>query len=211
MFGITHFGTFLLSGILMNIAPGADTLYILGRSISQGKKAGIMSALGISTGSLVHTFLAAFGLSVIISQSETAFMFIKYAGAAYLVFLGIKNIFSKKDKGTFQLQHEKTTIQYRKIYFSGVLTNVLNPKVALFFLAFLPQFIDPSYAKNYISFLILGITFTITGTLWCLLLAVYSSKLSSHLAKNYHIKTLIDRIMGFVFISLGIRLAFSQK
>ncbi|MEJ7673133.1 MAG: LysE family translocator [Chitinophagaceae bacterium] len=114
-----------------------------------GNKAGIMSVLGIGTGSLIHTFFAAIGFSVIIAQSPVLFNVIKYAGAAYLFYIGLKMIFSRSS--VIKLD-EPGNEKYKKIYWQAVLTNVLNPKVALFFISFLPQFIDPTYADHYISF-----------------------------------------------------------
>src|SRR5690606_23925136 len=102
-------------------------------------------------------------------------------------------------------------VKGKKIYISGILTNVLNPKVALFYLAFLPQFIDPDYSSSYISFILLGVAFTATGTIWCLILAVFSSSLSDRIRKNYKIKLWLDRITGLVFISLGIKLASGKN
>ncbi|WP_075344424.1 LysE family translocator [Tenacibaculum agarivorans] len=210
MFGIINFETFLIAGIILNITPGADTMYILGRSIAQGKKAGILSALGITTGALFHVIFATLGLSIILAKSALAFQIVKYIGAAYLIYLGIKSLLSKSS-GNFQIEHAEKNTNYKKIYLSGILTNILNPKVALFFLAFLPQFIDPRYTNTTLSFLLLGVTFLTTGTLWCLLLAVFSSRLSNSIRKNYKIKLWLDRITGSIFIALGIKLALSKK
>ncbi len=210
MFGIQNFETFILAGILLNLTPGADTMYILGRSISQGKKAGILSALGIATGALVHCLFAALGLSIILAKSALAFEIVKYAGAAYLIFLGVKMLVSKSSNN-FDLEKRTKTVSYKKIYISGIFTNILNPKVALFFLAFLPQFINPNYTNNGVPFLILGLTFVCTGTTWCLALAIFSSKLSKKIKKNYTIKKWLDRITGGLFIALGIKLALAKK
>lgn len=210
MFGIINFEAFLFAGIILNLTPGADTMYILGRSISQGKKAGILSALGIVTGALVHCLFAALGLSIILAKSALAFEIVKYAGATYLVFLGIKMLVAKTD-AKLELKDDNKQLNYRKIYLSGILTNVLNPKVALFFLAFLPQFINPDYAQSSVPFLILGIIFVTTGTIWCLTLATFSSKLSERIRENYVIKNWLDKITGGIFIALGIKLAMSKK
>ncbi|GAB3658077.1 LysE family translocator [Echinicola sediminis] len=208
--GIINFEAFLFASILLNLTPGADTMYILGRSISQGKKAGLLSAVGIGTGALVHCVFAVLGLSLIIAKSSLAFQTVKYAGAAYLIFLGIKMLISKQDKG---MDIEKSTNAHslRKIYFSGILTNVLNPKVALFFLAFLPQFVDQKEIGSPYPFLLLGMTFVATGTLWCLILAFFSSKLSDKIRENYGIKKWLDRITGGIFVALGVKLALSEK
>jgi len=205
MFGIQHYETFILAGILLNLTPGNDTIYILSRTVAQGRKAGIMSVLGIATGSLVHTTFAAVGLSVIIAQSALLFNIIKYAGAAYLFYIGLRMIFSKTS--VIQLDRPDTE-KYKKIYLQAVLTNVLNPKVALFFISFLPQFIEPFYASHYISFLILGLSFTVTGTLWCLLLAVFASSISSALMKNKATSNYLNKACGCILAGLGLKVAF---
>ena len=210
MFGIINFDTFLIAGLIMNLTPGADTMYILSRSLAQGKKAGILSALGISTGAIFHTLFATLGLSIILAKSSMAFEIVKYLGAAYLLFLGAKTIFKKADR-TFELNNENGIVSYKQIYFSGVLTNVLNPKVALFFLAFLPQFIDPEYARSSVPFLFLGLTFLMTGTTWCLILAVFASNLSGRIRKNYTVKRWLEKITGGIFITIGLKLASMKK
>ena len=208
MLGITNFTTFIIACILLNITPGSDTMYILGRSISQGRKAGILSVLGISAGCLTHTLLAAFGLSFIVAQSELAFNIIKYLGAAYLFYLGIRMIFTA---ATNSFQLDEKPMDERKIFISGLITNVLNPKVALFFLAFLPQFVNAEVAGNPLPFLLLGLTFTTTGTLWCLCLAFFASMLSTRIRQNPSIKKWLDRVTGVLFIGLGIKLALQSK
>ncbi len=210
MFGIVNYGTFLISGILLNLTPGTDTMYILARSISQGKKAGIVSVLGISTGIVCHIILVTLGLSVILAKSDMAFTVVKYMGAVYLVFLGIQNIVKKKGE-SFELNHHKESFNYKKIYISGILTNVLNPKVALFFLAFLPQFIDPDYTESCLPFLILGATFLLTSTAWSMVLAVFASKISEAFRKNDNIKKYLDTVTGVLFIGIGIKLALAKK
>lgn len=204
MMGIQHYETFLLAGILLNITPGNDTIYILSRAIAQGRKAGIMSVLGIGTGSLVHTFFAAVGLSVIIAQSPVLFNVIKYAGAAYLFYIGVRMILSKSSVINL---HNPDNEKYHKIYWQAVLTNVLNPKVALFFISFLPQFIDPAYSNHYLSFIVLGLSFTATGTLWCLLLALFASVISAALIKNNKTGNYLTKACGFILVGLGIKVA----
>lgn len=209
-FGIINFPAFLLAGILLNLTPGSDTLYILARSISQGKRAGILSALGISTGALVHTIAAAAGLSVLLAGSATLFNLVKYAGALYLIYLGVKAL---KTGSTPQPGEPLSTRRYssRQIYISGVLTNVLNPKVALFFLAFLPQFIIPGDHQAVLSFLILGITFITTGTIWCLFLAFFASSLTEKITGSTGFSKMLHKVTGVLFIGLGISLAFSRR
>lgn len=209
MFGTINFGAFLIAGILLNITPGTDTMYILSRSISGGKKAGYMSALGIASGSLMHTLFAALGLSVLLVESQIAFDIVKYLGAAYLIYLGIKTLLSKQNDN-FRINEGLKIQNLTKVYFSGVLTNILNPKVALFYLAFLPQFIDPTYSTPFASFITLGLAFTTTGTIWCIILASSAAKLTDKIKANYQVKNWLDKLTGLVFISLGIKLALSK-
>lgn len=211
MFGIINFSTFILAGIVLNLTPGADTMYILGRSISEGKKSGIISALGIASGALLHCVFAALGLSVLLANSAIAFSVVKYIGAIYLIYLGVKLLLSKSTPISEVLLKEKHTQSFSKIYLSGILTNLLNPKVALFFLAFLPQFIDPNYATSALPFIILGLTFVATGTTWCLILALFSAKMADKIRKNQKVKLWLDKSTGLLFVFLGVKLALSKK
>jgi RhtB (resistance to homoserine/threonine) family protein len=205
MFGIENYITFLIAGIILNITPGSDTMYILTRSIAQGKKAGYYSVYGISTGCFFHTLLASMGLSIILSKSPLAFTIIKYAGVAYLVYIGTKLFFDKK---TIFENASKSIEQFDlwKIYRQGVLTNVLNPKVALFFLSFLPQFINPDQTNGPLPFLILGFTFQTTGTLWCLFLAYSASIITNTLRNNNTIAKAMQMLSGLIFIGLGLKI-----
>ncbi|MBO0948334.1 LysE family translocator [Fibrella forsythiae] len=209
MFGIDNFAAFVLAGILLNMTPGSDTMYILGRSLSQGMQAGIYSALGITVGCLVHTFLAAFGLSILIAESQLAFNIVKYLGAAYLFYLGIRMILTRDDTAFDVAAMTKTN--YRQLVVSGIVTNVLNPKVALFFIAFLPQFVQKTYSHTSVSFLLLGLTFNLTGTIWNLMLAIFSANMSAGFKRNQLIKTWLNRFTGTLFILLGIKLAVERS
>jgi len=209
MFGINQYEAFLLASIALNLTPGNDTIYILSRSIAQGRIAGIMSVLGIATGSLIHTTFAAVGLSIIISKSILLFNIIKYVGAAYLVFIGLKMFFSKQPRLEINNISEKE--ERFKVYYQAVLTNVSNPKVALFFISFLPQFINPIYENPHISFLLLGLTFTITGTIWCFVLANFASYISNGLRKNKLLTVILNKVCGATLIGLGIKVAFSKN
>ena len=208
MFGIHNFGLFLAAGVLLNLTPGPDTLYILGRSAAQGREAGVASALGISLGSVFHTCAAALGLSAILATSAFAFVAIKLVGGAYLVFLGIKMILDRRRKLILPSNfRRRTTIA---AFRQGVLTNVLNPKVALFFLAFLPQFIDPASNMKIAAFVTLGLTFVTTGTIWCLVLAWFVSSFSERWRNNESIAQWLNRAAGAVFVFLGLRLATAK-
>jgi RhtB (resistance to homoserine/threonine) family protein len=208
MFGIINLPTFILGGALLIITPGADTMYILSRSIAQGKKAGIYSVLGIVTGTLCHIIFVAFGLSLIIARSAVAFDVIKYAGAVYLAYLGVKMLLSKP---TAQFELDKKNVGAHKIYISGILNNLLNPKAILFFLVFLPQFVKTSEAHNPAPFLILGILIIIPGTIWCIMLAIFASKLADKIKKSSKVSLWLNRVTGGVFIALGLRLALLSK
>ena len=209
MFGIHHFGLFLAAAILLNLTPGPDNVYILGRSIAQGPEAGIASALGISVGTIFHTCAAALGLSAILLSSATAFGFIKLLGGAYLIFLGAKMIIdrSKPSGRPLHFRRYSNAAAFRQ----GILTNVLNPKVALFFLAFLPQFIDPASGTKVFAFLFLGLTFVTTGTIWCLILAWFASAFSKRLRTNQTVAQWLNRTTGALFVFLGVHLATVKR
>jgi RhtB (resistance to homoserine/threonine) family protein len=210
MTGIVHFETFLLAGILLNLTPGNDTIFILVKSIGQGKKAGIVSTLGIATGGIGHTMLAAFGLSVIIAKSILLFNIIKYLGAAYLLYMGYQMLTNKTPLATDEIIESKSA-NYRKIYRDGFLTNILNPKVALFFIAFLPQFIDPTFRNTVVPFLLLGATFITTGTIWCIILALFASGIFGRLKSNRMVSALISKLCGITLVGLGIKIALTDR
>lgn len=212
MFGIENYLGFILAAILLNLTPGTDSVYIITRSISQGQKAGLYSVLGITSGSLIHTLLASLGLSVLLTSSPMAFMIVKYIGAVYLCYLGLKMLLSKPSNAIANsLSKDKVTgnrykIDNWQIYKQGVLTNLFNPKVALFFIAFFPQFIDANYAYGMVSFLILGLTFASTGLIWCSCLALLAARFSKKLRENPSVETILNKISGIVFVGLGIKL-----
>ena len=191
---------FLLASSLLWITPGQDTIYIIARSISQGRLAGIVSALGISTGALGHAVLASTGVSLIILTSPILFLTIKVLGGVYLIYLGVLTLFSKS-----QIASDKITndLKLSKIYMQGVLTNILNPKVALFFIAFLPQFLNTS--TNSKSILFLGLSFVIGGTIWCLIVAWFASSFSLKLKQSSSVQAWFNKISAFVYIALGLK------
>ena len=208
MFGIHDFGLFLVSCLLLNLTPGPDTAYILGRSIAQGREAGIASALGVSAGTIFHTCAAALGLSAILATSAPAFGAIKLMGGAYLIFLGIKMIIDRSGRLSLPSNFRRNTVigAFRQ----GVLTNVLNPKVALFFLSFLPQFIEPSAPAKVFAFIALGLTFVTTGTIWVMILAWFASAFSERLRSHETIGRWLNRATGGLFVFLGARLATAK-
>ena len=210
MNGIENYLGFLIAGMIMNLTPGADTIYIITRSIAQGKKAGVYSVLGIGSGAIVHVLLAAFGLSVIVMKSIFIFNIIKWVGAAYLIYLGIK-MFLDTSKLFDGEKQQFENVDLWKIYRQGFFTNVLNPKMALFFLSLLPQFIKPEYVNTSVPFLILGGTFLFTGIIWCLFLAYSASFMTHTLRKNDRIGKVMKKVSGTVFVALGLQLLMNKN
>ncbi len=210
MSGIENYLGFIIAGIIMNLTPGADTIYIITRSVAQGRKAGIYSVLGIGSGAIIHVILAAFGLSAILAKSIMAFNIIKWTGAIYLIYLGVNMLFDKsKLFSNNQTKFEKPNLL--RIYRQGFWTNLLNPKVAIFFLSLLPQFIKPEYVNNSMPFIILGVTFMTTGTIWCLFLAYFASFMTNTLRNNDRTGKIMKRISGFVCIGLGLQLLVKRN
>jgi len=195
---------FVLSALLLNITPGPDTLYIVGRSSTQGFKAGAVAALGIGAGIMVHVAAAALGLSAILAASAEAFTVLKLAGAAYLVYVGISLM---RFRGASANAPAPGRATLRTVFVQGFWTNVLNPKVALFFLAFLPQFVDPAAENRMLAFLALGLLFNLNGTLWNLFVAGSAARVGRSLGHSVW----FNRTVGALFVCLGARLALSER
>ena len=209
MLGIHDYWLFVATGVLLNLTPGQDTLYILGRSIAQGRQIGVASALGISAGSIVHTLGAALGLSAVLATSASAFVVLKVIGAAYLVYLGVRMLMARTAAlGSTDIAG---LVNVWTAFRQGMLTNILNPKVALFFLALMPQFIEADSATKVGAFLVLGLTFLTTGTVWCLVLALGASRVRSFFADRPRALQGFSRASGALFIFLGLRLAASKQ
>ena len=209
MIGINDFLIFAFASLMLNITPGNDMLYVATRSTSQGIKAGIVSALGIAGGCIVHLMAAVIGLSAIIANSAIAFDIIKYIGAAYLIYLGIRSILSKQNK--FNIAEKVESKSLSKLFWQGVLTNVLNPKVALFFLAFLPQFIHPEKGNASMQILLLGLWFNLSGTIVNIVVALLFGKLGNWLADKQSFIKWQNKITGILLIGLGIKVAMSSR
>ena len=206
---IENFWLFALAALLLNITPGNDMLFVIARSSSQGSRAGIISALGIMVGCMVHMIAAVAGLSAIIAQSAFAFSIIKYIGAAYLIYLGIRSILDKTRSFQFDSPVQKTSCQ--KIFCQGVITNVLNPKVALFFLAFLPQFINTHSGNTTVQILFLGVWFNIGGTVINIIVALLFGKIGKWLSRSANFVQWQKKITGAILIALGIKVALSSR
>lgn len=209
MFGTQDFAQFLVAVVILNLIPGPDTMYIIGRSIAQGRRAGYLSVLGISSGSLVHAAAAAFGLSVILVSSATAFAVVKWVGAAYLVYLGVQMLCGQAAKVQVD-SGEVATANLWVTYRQALVTNLFNPKVAIFFMALLPQFVAPVAEGSPWPLMFLGSVFIVTGTVWCLLVAAMAAKVSKVLRNSQKTLAVTNKITGIVFIALGIRVATQQ-
>lgn len=210
MLGIQELWLFILSGLLLNITPGPDTAYIVGRSVQMGWRGGAAAALGIGTGCLVHVFAAALGLSALLAASSAAFTVVKWAGAAYLCFIGVKMLLSRSAAPAAEAAPAAAIIPLRQVFWQGALTNVLNPKVALFFLAFLPQFVAAEAPHKAFAFLALGLIFIFNGTLWCLGVAAFAAKAAGRVRQSGRAMLWIDRALGGLFVYLGVRIAMLQ-
>jgi threonine/homoserine/homoserine lactone efflux protein len=214
MFGVHDLALFVVSGLLLNIMPGPDSLLIMTRSAAQGWRAGSAAALGIGTGTFVHIVAAALGLSAILATSAAAFTVVKLLGAAYILYLAVGMLLIKRgDKRGDGVEKQLVIapLPLRRIYGQGILTNVLNPKVALFFLAFVPQFIDANAPHKALAFLILGAIFNINGMLWCHALALFTAQARARLKLNPAVTQWLNRATGGLFVWLGVKLALAKQ
>lgn len=213
MFGIHDLWLFLVSGIVFNIAPGPDMFCVVSRSASHGVRGGMLAALGVSTGLFVHIAAAAIGLSAILAASATAFTVVKLAGAAYLVYTGLRMIFARAAHSAQSgpgACPARTKATPRAIYVQGLFTNALNPKVALFFLAFLPQFVDPASTQKPLAFMTLGLLLDLTGTIWFLALAWITARAATGFgSRTPALGNILTRAAGGLFVLLGLRLALT--
>jgi len=207
MFGTHDFWAFLLASFLLWITPGPDTMYILARSVAQGRRAGVLSVLGISSGIVVHTLAAAIGLSALLAASAWAFAVVKVAGAVYLIYLGIQAFLTRARPADAPEVRPMTNGQ---VFRQGFVCNVLNPKVAIFFLAFLPQFVNPDSGLGPVPFLFLGGVFVFGGTLWCLGVALSAAAATRAVRRNAGVMVWLERASGCVYIALGLHLLRSR-
>jgi len=209
------FAMFLATGLLLNVTPGPDMLFVLASGTSHGRGSGIRAALGIGAGSMVHTVFAAAGVSAVLASSAALFALVKYAGAAYLVVLGVRSVFAKSGAGAGAGAGEAgggaAAGAARRVFVRGVVTNVLNPKVALFFLAFMPQFVDPARGRVPLQLLLLGLLFCTTGTIVNACVGAMAGTLGGILTRNARWKRTLDRATGAVFIALGLKLALADR
>lgn len=217
MLGITGFTLFVLAVMLLSVTPGPDTAYIVGRSVAQGRGAGVVSALGIALGCIVHTLACAFGLTALLAASATAFTIVKFAGAIYLIYLGVRLIFAKPEAAQApDNQAEETRARaapksLQQLFAQGFVTNVLNPKVVLFFVSFIPQFVAADSAHKTLAFLALGLVFVLVSTFWNTIVAWIAGSVTKRFSTRPSVKLWLDRVVGSTFVGLGIKLATSHR
>jgi len=200
--------SFLGAAVLLTVMPGPDNMFILAQSIAKGKNAGISTAFGLCTGLIIHIAAATAGISAIIYQSSLAFALVKYAGAAYLLYLAYKS-FREKSSG-LQIG-DGSSLSYKALYKKGVIMNLLNPKVSLFFLAFFPQFINYSTGNVTEQMLVYGLIFLIQTLIIFSLISIFAGKVGYFLRKSPSISQKINLIQGTLFAFIGLKIAFSQK
>jgi threonine/homoserine/homoserine lactone efflux protein len=218
MLGIQNLWLFVVSGLLLNIAPGPDSLLIMSRSAASGWRAGFVAAWGVGAGVFVHVFAAALGLSALLATSAAAFTAVKIVGAAYLVWMGAAMLLGRAKSApavnvaaTAADARAAKRLDYRAIFLQGFLTNALNPKVALFFLAFVPQFIARDAPSKPLAFLVLGAIFDFNGMLWCHALALFAAFASRRLKVGAAVGRWLNRTMGALFVALGVKLALASR
>jgi threonine/homoserine/homoserine lactone efflux protein len=199
---------FILAGLALNVTPGPDMLYIIARSSTEGRRAGIVSALGVGVGTLVHIAALALGLAAVLRSVPLAYDTVRLAGAGYLIYLGVRALLRSPMSAPVTVERASLWAIFRQ----GVVTNVLNPKVALFFLAFLPQFVDPSRGAPAVQIAVLGLIFDLNGTLVNIGVAVGAHSVASlFLGERSRNARLMGRVTGVLFIGLGARLALTRK
>jgi threonine/homoserine/homoserine lactone efflux protein len=203
--GIRELPVFLVSAAMLAVTPGQDTLYVMGRALAQGRKAGIISVAGILSGALIHLFAGAVGLSALLAASPSAFTVVKWAGGAYLIYLGVRMLVGG---GKDEEVETRSITSSAELWRQGFITNVLNPKVALFCLAFIPQFIAPGTSNTVPVFLILGLCFFVIGGLWLLLVVAFAAAIGGKFSGDWNVA--LNRVVGVLFIGLGLRLLFQH-
>lgn len=199
---------FMTAALALNVTPGPDMLYVVARSVGDGRAAGVISSFGIAAGSLVHTLAVALGLAGLLRAVPIAFEIVKWAGAAYLIWLGVRAL---RRRGGPVDQVAVTPASRRTVFAQGMLTNLLNPKVALFFLAFLPQFVDPERGPVALQIISLGLLFNTSGTLVNILVAVLASGAGAWSRRQFGESVVLRRVTGVLFIGLGVRLALLER
>lgn len=209
MFGIVQFPLFVLAVLALNATPGPDIAYVAGQSMVHGRRAGVVSALGVAMGGCIHTVLCAVGLTALIAASPSAFTAVKYLGGGYLIYLGVRMVLTRAMASDASLI--PPLIATRTLLLRGLLTNAFNPKVLLFYLAFFPQFVSPDSTDKAYAFLTLGVVCVVLGFINDVVIACLAAKASQAVTKQPKVKMWMDRVIGMAFVGLGIRLMLSRR
>jgi RhtB (resistance to homoserine/threonine) family protein len=210
---VHHLALFAAAALAVNLTPGPDMLFVVGTGATRGRRAGVMAALGIGAGCLLHIALAAVGLSALLAASALAFSVVKWVGAAYLVWMGL-SMWRSRRAGPDAEAPAQVNVGSGSVFWQGAITNALNPKVALFFLAFLPQFIEPGASGQALAFVALGLLFNVGGTVVNIVVALLAASISQRLAARgagSAVGAWLQRAVGALFIGLGVRLALSTR
>lgn len=203
-----QYGLFVVATLILNVTPGPDMIFTATNGIQGGAKAGVTSAVGVGFGGLVHAFLAAVGVSALIAASALAFDILRFAGAAYLIWIGLKSF--KEGGGKFDIA-TSTNVSYSSLFLRGFVTNIFNPKVVLFFIAFIPQFVNPMSANLALEIFSLGCFVALSGTIINGSVGVFAGGAGRALLKNPVSAKWIARVSGCLFVSLGLRLVFLER
>ncbi|HEV8333921.1 MAG TPA: LysE family translocator [Steroidobacteraceae bacterium] len=208
MFDLASLALFMTATLALNLAPGPDMLYVSTRSLTQGRRAGVISTLGIAAGAVVHTVAIASGLAALLRALPLAYEIVRFAGAAYLIWLGVQALRGKAGPTSGKpLERESEWAVFRQ----GAITNILNPKVALFFLAFLPQFVDPARGSVALQIVVLGCLFNVSGTIVNIAVAYLAASAGRWLGARGHVERIFRWLTASVFIGLGLRLALGDR
>ncbi|SKB30053.1 Threonine/homoserine/homoserine lactone efflux protein [Salegentibacter holothuriorum] len=206
--GPDNFLAFIVTAGFFIMTPGIDTIFVLNKSIANGKRSGIYASLGVNSGVLIHTLLAALGFSVLIAKSALIFTIVKYVGVVYLIYLGFLQLKKKSDLSP-KMDQSSIPNKRKNDYISGFFTNTLNPKVALFFLAFFPQFIASDEIENPVPFILLGFTYAIIGVAWFSIITIFASVFSQKIIANPKAGLWLNKLSGLVFIIMGVQIALT--
>jgi threonine/homoserine/homoserine lactone efflux protein len=208
LFDLASLALFMTATLALNLAPGPDMLYVSTRSLTQGRRAGVISTLGIAAGAVVHTVAIASGLAALLRALPLAYEIVRFAGAAYLIWLGVQALRGKAGPTSGKpLERESEWAVFRQ----GAITNILNPKVALFFLAFLPQFVDPARGSVALQIVVLGCLFNVSGTIVNIAVAYLAASAGRWLGARGHVERIFRWLTASVFIGLGLRLALGDR
>ena len=196
----------MIATVTLNLTPGPDMLYVIARSVGQGRAAGVASALGITGGCFVHLFAVSFGLASLVRTVPTAYEIVKFTGAAYLIYLGVQKL---RREESLDLSQEAPRVKLSRVFGQGIIVNILNPKTALFFFAFLPQFVDASRGNVALQILFLGTLFALMGVISDSLWALFAGTVARHLNRNTSWLRTQRYVSGGIVISLGVATAFA--